>query len=181
MQVDRRTSKRLMPQGVSIMYSSFEYFSKLLLFHSLMFFKRREQEAVLSLHSRTRGSGMSKCSLELLSDIGVILEKAHQLDAFEFGRTTSAWAAKVAEWREAGFCLAPVDNVGSFLRRSSVVVDRSVFLLSNSSTDLEPSPRLLLGKKLLSVSGNPIGDAVQSKFCFGFSGRALPNARVFAA
>lgn len=119
------------------MYSSFDYFSKWLLFKSYLFYESKQSNEVFSLFSKSKKYGMTKCSSGLLSDIGVILEKSGELGHLQLSHVIDLWAGEVSLWKESGLFLTVLENMSSFVNRSSVVVDNSVFLLPNSSTDLE--------------------------------------------
>ena len=140
--------KAILPEGLSIMYSSFDYFSKWLIFTSYMFYRSKRSNEVFSLFSRSKECGMTKCSSRLLSDIGVILEQSSQLENNHLSREINDWAGEVTKWKDSGMFLTMWEDINNFLNRKSIVVDRSVFLLCNSSTDLERTSAYLNHKQV---------------------------------
>lgn len=46
------------------------------------------------------------------------------------------WTADVRRWRHVGLLSGVGENLGSFVNKKSVVVDDSVFLLSNSLVEM---------------------------------------------
>lgn len=144
MKIDQFTKKECLPRGFSIMFSSFDYFSKWLIFTSYIFYKGKRNNEVFSLFSKSKQQKTNKCSTGLLSDIGVILEKSCELGNIHLSQAIDDWAGQVSQWKQSSTFLTDLGNMHSFVSRSNVLVGSSLFVAPNSSTDLErPTDRLI--------------------------------------
>jgi hypothetical protein len=79
---------------------------------------------------------MTKCTSEILLDIGVILAHSDQLDTDHLNSSIDKWVGNVSTWKSAGLFSGLHNYMGDFVQKNSIVIDETVFLFPSPVSEL---------------------------------------------
>ena len=150
-----------MPDGYLILFSSFDYFCKLLMISTREFFKKRNYNQVFASQGKFSSSQMTKCCSCLVYDMEIMLARAEQLEQSKMNHLVDNWIESAEEWKTAGLFSGVWENMKTFVNKKSIVIDDSVFLISNSVSEIDRS-------------GTQLGNCPKSSFA-SLQGDLLPE------
>ena len=131
-----------------MLYSSFDYFSNFFIFSSYCYFKNKDNHNIFSITKKSQNFGMTKCTSEILLDIGVILANSDQLKMDHLNDQIDQWVTNVSIWKHAGIFSGINNQKSDFIQKNSIVIDDTVYLFPNSVSDLENTLKKSLNKKV---------------------------------
>lgn len=134
--IDGSTSSDLLPKGYFFMFSTLDYFSQRLTFQNIglltplglgaMFYPSLQEPR---FHER-------KCSEQLLAQAEQVLALAETCPEV-VGKLVEEWVRETETWKQVGLSSVFYDRMMNFVKKKSILIDDSVFLISTSGSDSE--------------------------------------------
>jgi hypothetical protein len=96
--------------------------------------------------------GISKCSLSLLTDIGVIFEKSDVLDNDTLNHQIDLWIRGIETWKFGGFFSAVWTPPNFFFNKKGICFDNTLLFISNSISDMDVAKNMKKGRHVVASS-----------------------------
>lgn len=125
-----------MPKGYFFMFSTLDYFSQRLTFQNIQLLSPVDIGEVF--YPAVQGPPFREpvCSNQLLFNVEQILQGQHVCQEL-VGDLIDIWAQKATGWKQVGLSSVFYDRMMNFVKKKSILIDDSVFLISTSGSDSE--------------------------------------------
>ena len=80
---------------------------------------------------------MKVCTIDLILQVSVLLEKSYDLDIHNFDLLFKTWEDSLEKWKQQGISTDCFESITQFLNKRNVVVDNSIYLISPSLSENE--------------------------------------------
>ena len=127
-----------MPQGYFFMFSTLDYFLQQLTFQNINLLLPKDIGTVFYPAVQGLPFLERKCSAQLVVNV----EQVHAPDDLcqeVANEMIDTWMQTTNRWKQVGLSSVFYDRMMNFVKKKSILIDDSVFLISTSGSDSEPS------------------------------------------
>jgi hypothetical protein len=119
------------------MFSTLDYFSKRLTFQNINSLSTLQLGSIFYPEVQEFPLLKRVCTSQLLINVNEILLGSSELNPNNLNQMIDNWLIDTATWRQVGISSIFYDCVINFMNKKSILIDDSVFLISNSDSDTE--------------------------------------------
>lgn len=135
-EINGDTERRLLPKGYFFMFSTLDYFSQRLTFQNINLLSPVNIGDIFYPPVRPLPFQSRVCSNQLLFNVEQILGCQTEFQELA-GDLVDSWAQEAVAWKQVGLFSVFYDRMMNFVKKKSILIDDSVFLISTSGSDSE--------------------------------------------